>query len=60
MRQRFETKKKPGVHYALAPHGKDGDLELPIIDVTHPAFAVTLSEAEVEAQVARFLGGPQP
>ena len=60
MSQRLETKKKPGVHYALASHGRDGDLELPIIDVTHPAFAVTLTEAEVEAQVARFLGGPQP
>ena len=46
--------------YALAPHGKDDALELPIIDVTHPAFAVTLTEAEIDAEVARFLARPQP
>ena len=41
MSQHLEKNKKPGVRYALAPHGKQGDLELPIIDVTHPAFVVT-------------------
>jgi hypothetical protein len=56
----LEKNKKPGVCYALAPQEKDGDLELPIIDVTHPAFAVTLTADEVAAEVARFLAGPQP
>lgn len=60
MSQRLEKNKKPGVHYALAPHGNDGDLELPIIDVTHPAFALTLTEDQVDAAVARFLAQPQP
>ncbi|HEY6477179.1 MAG TPA: hypothetical protein VI456_11405, partial [Polyangia bacterium] len=60
MSTRLEKNKKPGVRYALAPQGKDGDLELPIIDVTHPAFALTLTDAEVDAEVARFLAGPQP
>jgi hypothetical protein len=56
----LEKNRKPGVRYALAPQGKSGDLELPVIDVTHPAFAVTLTEAEIDAEVARFLDGPQP
>jgi hypothetical protein len=58
--KRLEKNKQPGVHYALAPLGKDEDLELPIIDVTHPAFAVTLTEEEVDAEVARFLAAPRP
>jgi hypothetical protein len=31
-----EINKKPGIHYALTDDG----VELPIIDVTHPAFTV--------------------
>ena len=60
MSQRLEKNKKPGVRYALAPLGRDGELELPIIDVTHPAFALALTADEVDAQVARTLAGPQP
>ncbi len=60
MSTHYEKNRKPGVHYALAPHGKDDALELPVIDVTHPAFAVTLTEAEIDAEVARFLTRPQP
>jgi hypothetical protein len=58
--QLLEKNKKPGVRYAFAPHGKGSDLELPIIDVTHPAFAVTMTAEEIDAEVARFLAAPQP
>lgn len=37
--------------YARTPDG----LEVPIIDVTHPAFKVEVTEAELKAQVAGFL-----
>lgn len=60
MNPHLEKNKKPDLRYALAPRAKDGDLELPIIDVTHPAFAVALTEEELDAEVARFLAGPQP
>src|SRR5215831_1174040 len=37
-------------------HAKTADgLELPVIDITHPAFNVEISEAEQSAQVTRFL-----
>jgi len=50
----LEKNRKPGVHYALAPHGPD-ELELPVIDVTHPAFALALTEEEIAARVASSL-----
>jgi hypothetical protein len=45
-----EIHKQPGVHYAYAPNG----LELPVIDVTHPAFRVDLSETELFARAERY------
>lgn len=49
---RLEASKKPGVCYAFTPEG----LELPVIDLTHPAFAEpALSDAELHAQFAAFL-----
>ena len=51
MSTHLEQNRKPGVHYALAPHGPD-ELELPVIDVTHPAFALALTEEEIAARVA--------
>ena len=60
MSQRHEKDKKPGVYYVFAPTGEGDDLELPIIDVTHPAFAVTLTEDEIAALVAKALAQPQP
>lgn len=49
---RPEANKKPGVCYALTPDG----LELPVIDVTHPAFAEpALSDAELREGFTRFL-----
>ncbi len=47
----LETKKKPGVCYALT---KDG-IELPVIDVTHPCFALKLGDSEQRAIVEKFL-----
>ena len=46
-----ETNKKAGVSYAVTDDG----LELPVIDVTHPAFAVQLSEAELDEILQKHL-----
>ena len=42
-----EKNKKPGVCYAWTDDG----LELPVIDVTHPAFAFEVGEAELSALI---------
>jgi hypothetical protein len=47
----IERNKKPGVCYALSGEG----IELPVIDVTHPAFALEPSEAELVALRGRYL-----
>src|ERR1041384_4020279 len=39
-----EKNKKAGVCYAVT----DDDIELPVIDVTHPAFAIQLSQSELD------------
>jgi hypothetical protein len=39
-----EMHKKPGVTYAVNEAG----LELPVVDVTHPAFAVEISQGELD------------
>jgi hypothetical protein len=49
--RRAEYHKKPGVYYAVTDDG----LELPVVDVTHPAFELKLSEAKQQAMLARFL-----
>lgn len=49
--RRPETKKAPGVHYAFTDDG----LELPLIDVTHEAFAVAQPEEAQRAAMAAFL-----
>lgn len=46
-----ELRKKPGVCYAL---GQDG-VELPIVDVTCPDFAIAMTEEELAQFVARFI-----
>lgn len=46
-----ERNKIPGVHYALTNDG----IELPIVDVTHPAFALTVTDTEQRALVKKFL-----
>ncbi len=46
-----ELHKKPGVCYAVTDDG----LELPVIDITHPAFAFTMREAEVNALIDGFV-----
>ena len=42
-----------GVLYAKAPDGS----ELPVIDVTNPAFALPYDEAQMAKRIARFVRG---
>jgi len=56
MKLQPELNKKPGVHYAFTVD----DLELPIVDVTHPAFAVSPTDAEQTKLVADFLAREMP
>lgn len=46
-----ETNKQPGVCYAVTDDG----LELPIIDITNPAFAFAISEAELSGLIDQFV-----
>ena len=43
--------KRPGVCYAMTNDG----VELPVVDVTHPAFAVKISDAELAEAIDRFV-----
>jgi hypothetical protein len=52
----LELHKQPGLHYALGPDG----VELPIVDVTHPAFALTVNGAEQRALIAEFMKDNEP
>jgi len=45
-----ERDKKPGVCYAVTDEG----LELPVVDVTHPAFRVDPTREEIERRVQAF------
>jgi hypothetical protein len=47
-----ERNKKPGICYAVTNEG----VELPVIDVTHPAFALHLSAGELAVRRERFFG----
>ena len=49
--RRAERDKKPGVCYAVTDDG----LELPIVDVTHPAFDLAVSEERQQALISHFL-----
>ncbi len=49
--RRAEHNKRPGVCYAVTNDG----LELPVVDITHSAFALTLTEAKQQALLTRFL-----
>jgi hypothetical protein len=49
--RRAEHQKKLGVCYAVTNDG----LELPVVDVTHPAFACALTEEKQRALTAHFL-----
>lgn len=51
-----EVNKRPGVSYAVTSDG----VELPVVDVTHRAFAVSVSESEQQALIRKFLADPQP
>ena len=50
-----EKNKKPNVCYAVTDDG----LELPVIDITNPAFEVLLNEGELEAQIQQFIRDAQ-
>jgi hypothetical protein len=53
-----EKNKKTGVCYAVT----DGGLEVPVIDITHPAFEVSLNETELESLLQQYIQevkGPQ-
>lgn len=45
-----ENDKKPGISYAFTDDG----LELPVLDITHPAFAVRISDDDMNKRVERF------
>jgi hypothetical protein len=47
-----ELHKKPGLVYAVTDDG----VELPVIDVTHPAFALAVTEPQLSALVTDFIG----
>ena len=45
-----ETNKKPGVFYAVSADG----IELPVVDVTHPSFALPVARTEAVALIERY------
>jgi len=51
-----EERKVAGVHYTLTSDG----LELPVIDVTHPVFALDLGPDEQQELVRKFLAQKMP
>jgi hypothetical protein len=46
-----ERDKRPGLHYVLTADG----IEVPVIDLTHPAFAFEPDDAEMERRIAAFV-----
>lgn len=52
----LEPNKRPGVRYAFTADG----IELPVVDVTHPAFDVKIDDAELGRQVAAFVAQGPP
>jgi len=46
-----EKNKKPGVCYAVSDEG----IELPVIDITHPAFALTVTPEGLSAAIDEFV-----
>ena len=51
-----EQHKVPGVYYADTNDG----IELPIVDITHPAFAVSISDGELRSRIQQFLAQGPP
>jgi hypothetical protein len=51
-----ESSSKLGLHYVRAREG----VELPIIDVTHPAFVVNIDDEDLRLRVEQFMRTPQP
>ncbi len=46
-----EKNKKPGLCYAVSDDG----IELPVIDITHPAFALNITPESLSAAIDRFV-----
>lgn len=55
-KNRLETQKKSGVFYALTDDG----IELPVIDITHDSFALSLTEADRDEQLQQFKSEQEP
>src|ERR1700735_3774165 len=55
-KERLEAHKKEGVSYALTDDG----IELPVVDVTHPAFKVRLDPLEHDALLEQFATEQEP
>ena len=55
-KQSPKSPKNPDLQYARRSDG----IELPVIDVTHPAFALDVSDAHVRTLVDEFMRMPQP
>ncbi|MFZ5894921.1 MAG: hypothetical protein ACOY0T_27920 [Myxococcota bacterium] len=51
VQRRPELHKKPGVHYAFTNDG----LELPLVDITHEAFALNTTPAQQRALTSAFM-----
>jgi hypothetical protein len=51
-----EVNRQAGVCYAVAANG----IELPVVDVTHPTFALSVGQAEQRAKVDEFLQNGVP
>jgi hypothetical protein len=51
-----ELRKRSGVCYVVTDDG----IELPVVDVTHPAFALELERAQQRALIEAFLKESQP
>ncbi len=52
----LETQKKPGVSYALTDEG----IELPVIDVTHDAFRLSLTDTDRDEMALAFVKEQEP
>jgi hypothetical protein len=55
-KDRLETQKKPGVSYALTDDG----IELPVIDVTHDAFLLNLTDTDRDELLLQFMKEQEP
>jgi len=53
--EKAANEKKPGIYYALTMDG----MELPVIDITNPAFNPAISKDELQGKISDFTGQQQ-